>query len=336
MEGNMPAHTDALFLESHIFVYLNSPSLPQATEQLMSNATLSRCRLVLCAIASFFMLSCSSDRVTASGPERGARFTHEPTGQYSAQELFLGIMLGEGPVAELIPVIREDYWIEIRDLNNVSRDQIRAFNAELLDKVQIVDPSFLAGFKVAMQSGDPLTISEKLDAASYILNDAVKLMTEGDTLAYLADNQEVVDTRLAPYLDANGYLDLQDTLVTPDQANAELWAARTTGYSGSGGTGCPTCVVEPLRARPSKPNGRPGLEDPGDPSAMVVYGAVHGVIAYLAFGVHVMVVYNVHAAMTANVFIALNKPDWIPTIGGGGSRKKRRQELEASIADRIK
>lgn len=234
----------------------------------------------------FSLLLFAGCRDQAVGPVAPAAAPEAPrlatAGSADAETLFRGIVLGSGPIADSIPEIRDNFRVDLLATNSLSLAQLNDLHNRIVAEVKAIDPNFLDGFKAAMNSGDPVQIDAKLDEAFAIGNDAVHWLTEGDTIRKLEADPAEVDARLQPYLDANGYLSLGDTLVTPPGASDELTSSTTSDYT-IGGCSDPTQIIceEPMAI----------------PPVWVWY-----------FGVHVAVVYNVYLAVTWGVWLAIDYP----------------------------
>lgn len=279
-----------------------------------------RSAVVLAAVLAF-SLGCDAAERMPSAPLQPRLNTSG--GAYSADELFMGIMLGQGPVAGAIDVIRDDYKVENIAVGEMSVAYLTDFGNRLLAQVKVVEPSFLAGFKQAMESDDPYVISDKLDHASRVINEAVKALPEGAELAYHAENPLQTEATIAQDADASGYVSLSDTAVTPVEATDGIEERHYYSYTSKCLQTDPNCEpAEPLSSRPGRSTNRaghfPGSDEPSTQGAWVA--AVAGV--YVAVAVHVAVVYNVALAMVWGVQIAIKRgPYGLP---GGGRRIKER------------
>jgi SdpC family antimicrobial peptide len=236
-----------------------------------------RVAVPLFSLAMF--VGCADQTVGPAAPPMAPRLT--TAGSADAETLFRGIVLGAGPTADEIPEIRDNFKVDLLATNSMSLSYLQNLHNQIVTEVNAIDPNFLAGFKTAMNSGDPAQIDAKLDEAFAIGNDAIHRLMEGDTIRALEADPAQVDQRLQPYLDANGNLSLGDTLVTTTGASNELTSSTTSDYT-VGGCSDPTQVIC------------------DEPMAIPVY------VWY--YGVHVALVYNVYIAVTWGIFLAIDVP----------------------------
>lgn len=98
--------------------------------------------------------------------------------KFSGEELYRGIFLAHGQVAEQIPEIRDYLMItnHIKDKHQLSA--IEALQERIIDAIKISEPDFFDSFERAMTSGDHLIIQEKLAKTSEITLTAISGMPE--------------------------------------------------------------------------------------------------------------------------------------------------------------
>jgi hypothetical protein len=85
---------------------------------------------------------------------------------YSGEDLYRGILLADGPVAALIPEIREEIRPSLERGNPRLQQAVRLFQDQLMEALNQRHPEFFADFGEAMRSGDRLRIQETLLAAA--------------------------------------------------------------------------------------------------------------------------------------------------------------------------
>ena len=105
---------------------------------------------------------------TAPTPEgsEGARGT-----RYDGKTLLRGLMVGTGPVAELIP--------EVWDSRSLSSDAA-ALGDRLIERLCGEDPTFCKDFALAIQSGNHLRVERALLEATRRVDTAARIETGGD------------------------------------------------------------------------------------------------------------------------------------------------------------
>lgn len=98
--------------------------------------------------------------------------------RYTGEQLFRGIMLGNGPVSMVIPEVRDF----IRPQNFVSNPVVLRTMDDMSDRVVAAvrqyDPSFLDAFGRDMQSGDRIRIQRSLEQARLVTRKAVQALPE--------------------------------------------------------------------------------------------------------------------------------------------------------------
>jgi hypothetical protein len=268
-------------------------------------------RWLLPLVAAGLVAGCQDDAVSPVAPPTHARFS---VGAADSETLFRGIIFGQNYVSDAIPEIRDNLKVELLANSQFTATQMLDFQERLLTNVKMIDPDFLSRFKLAMNSGDHVRIGAVLDTAGAIVNNAMQYTVEGDSLAYYDANPSVVDSKMQPYLDPNGYFSLGDTLVTPSNASSEL-SNSNSSYYGDGGGGC----EDPTQIICDSPSG-------------LIYAYRAGVIVYYVGGVHVALVYNAYAFITAGRYVAL----WTPRHPFSQSTSLLRDEIINSIATNLR
>lgn len=137
---------------------------------------------VFAFIATFALLTgCSVDGTpaeTASGPsvERPGEVVTSGA-EYAPDELFLGLVLGQGAVAEEIGVIHEHFLID-NYVPEKSLETLKRFNLKIVQQIEEMEPEYLPGFKEAVQSGDRPAIQRALSDASLLAVEATTQLKE--------------------------------------------------------------------------------------------------------------------------------------------------------------
>lgn len=128
----------------------------------------------LCLAVTLFLTSEGGNLLNAQ-PRRTARVI-------SDADLYRGIFFADGPVADLIPEIRDNLKI-----SNVVNDRtvLRAFrglHARIIAQIAQTYPAFLSSFGQAMRSGDHLRIDRALEDAAVVTIQAISEMPEIEQL----------------------------------------------------------------------------------------------------------------------------------------------------------
>lgn len=97
------------------------------------------------------------------------------TKSYSGEEIFLGLIFGEGEVAKLFPEIWESAEIlEMRaEVTPEQAEVLKQFQSDLLNYLTEQNPAFFSRFSESMQSGNHLRIASALDEASLLMFQAL-------------------------------------------------------------------------------------------------------------------------------------------------------------------
>lgn len=85
------------------------------------------------------------------------------TALYNGEELFRGLLFGEGRVAEIIPEIKNlKDFIGYNSLKKKDQQAVKFLQDNIIKKLKEEDPNFLKTFQARIQSGNQLTISSAL------------------------------------------------------------------------------------------------------------------------------------------------------------------------------
>lgn len=98
--------------------------------------------------------------------------------EFSGMDLYRGIILAHGPVAGLIPEIRDQLvppgLLQDRQL----RRAMEMFQDRLIEEIALTHPKFFDEFAAAMRSGDHLAVQDGLDNAARVTLDTLSGMHE--------------------------------------------------------------------------------------------------------------------------------------------------------------
>jgi len=84
----------------------------------------------------------------------------------SGEDLYRGIIFADGPVADLLPEIRDQIRPSLDRGNPRLQRAVALFQDQLIDALARRDPAFFTTFEGAMRSGDRLRIREALHGAA--------------------------------------------------------------------------------------------------------------------------------------------------------------------------
>ena len=220
-----------------------------------------------------------------------------PAPEFSGTELYRGIILAHGPVAGLIPEIRDQLlpprFVQDRQL----RRAIEMFQDRLIEEIGLTHPQFFGGFAAAMRSGDHLAVQEGLESAGRV------------TLETLSNMHEVAALRVALREDPGRMRGLLDALRQSPGA-AEIDDATIQR------------AIELAVAR-----GLDQVEAPQDPytvdsSVVVVLVAVAAIVAAITVVLAQSYAAVLNIAGAVNVALAIVAWSWVYTPGGGGDGKR--------------
>lgn len=122
-------------------------------------------KITVILIVVFIIDSCSQHPDNIHVPDKTS---------YSGREIFTGLFFAQGPVATLIPEIRDNFNIHNVNLSPEQRNEMTNVQDELLDFIEHKHPSFFDSFKSDVTSGDHITIQNALSNAGKISMEAVE------------------------------------------------------------------------------------------------------------------------------------------------------------------
>lgn len=257
-------------------------------------------------VALALLTGCDSESTGSRllAPEGGPLLSS--AGEADAETLFRGIAFGDSHIADSIPEIRDNYKLTSLGLSATSVSEVRNLHNQILNELNVIDPTFLDRFKTAMNSGDQVAIEAMLDTTGLRVNDAVHRTSLGDTITRYADDAVQLQQQMDPYLNADGYMELPDTAISRQDATDGYNSSVESGGGGGGG-GCIDGVC---------PEG-------------VLMGPAFAV--YIVIFVHAGVGYNVALAMTVWRWVAV----WTPKKSFTADTNLLRDQTVNSIAQRL-
>lgn len=97
---------------------------------------------------------------------------------FSGADLYRGIILAHGPVAGLIPEIRDQLVPPRFAQDRQLRRAMEMFQDRLIEEIGLTHPQFFDGFAAAMKSGDHLAVQEGLEKAGRVTLETLSNMHE--------------------------------------------------------------------------------------------------------------------------------------------------------------
>lgn len=98
--------------------------------------------------------------------------------EFSGADLYRGIILAHGPVAGLIPEIRDQLLPPGFVKDSRLLRAIEMFQDRLIEEIGLTHPQFFGGFAAAMRSGDHLAVQEGLENAGRVTLETLSNMHE--------------------------------------------------------------------------------------------------------------------------------------------------------------
>lgn len=126
--------------------------------------------LTVCAVFSAFFILHGGGFVAAAQAAEAR--------PYSGEELYRGLVLAHGPVADLIPEIRDHYRVTNFVQDDDDLKMIEAAQDRIIGAIHDNHPTFFVDFADMVQSGDHLKIHQALEWASEVTLDSVSSLEE--------------------------------------------------------------------------------------------------------------------------------------------------------------
>jgi SdpC family antimicrobial peptide len=96
----------------------------------------------------------------------------------ASEDYYRGIFLAQGPVASLIPEIRDNLQLDRAKNDPLVVRALDEFHARLTDRIRATDPTFMDRFAAAMKSHDHYTIDAAIGEGARVMLAAVQSMPE--------------------------------------------------------------------------------------------------------------------------------------------------------------
>jgi SdpC family antimicrobial peptide len=119
--------------------------------------------------------------------------------QFSGEDVFRGVVLGDGPVAARLPELWSGYALDDSRWTPAHRAAMDRARQRLIDDVRAVDPTFLARFGAALQSHDPLRVQGAMEESRGVLMSAVQ-REKGLAGSRVRGDDEAIGTAVAVLL----------------------------------------------------------------------------------------------------------------------------------------
>lgn len=224
--------------------------------------------------------------------------------EFSGMDLYRGIILAHGPVAGLIPEIRDQLvppgLLQDRQL----RRAMEMFQDRLIEEIALTHPKFFDEFAAAMRSGDHLAVQDGLDNAARVTLDTLSGMHE---VAALRAALKEDPGRMRGFLDAlkqnPGAAGIDDATL---QKAIELAIARGIDQGDT--------------------------QDPpsGDTSVVVVLVAVAAIVAAITIALAQSYAAALNIAAAVNVAVVAVAWTWVYATSSDGKRRKAASRLPLS------
>ena len=221
--------------------------------------------------------------------------------EFSGMDLYRGIILAHGPVAGLIPEIRDQLvppgLLQDRQL----RRAMEMFQDRLIEEIALTHPKFFDEFAAAMRSGDHLAVQDGLESAARVTLDTLSGMHE---VAALRAALKEDPGRMRGFLDAlkqnPGAAGVDDATL---QRAIELAIARSIDQ-------------EDTQDSPSV-----------DTSVVVVLVAVAAIVAAITIALAESYAAALNIAAAVNVYVAVVAWTWVYATSSDGKRHKAASRL---------
>jgi SdpC family antimicrobial peptide len=138
-----------------------------------------RRRITSAAILPFFLLmTLPACDVPPDDPEEEDTLEGAHTTSYSGEDLYKGLLFGDGPVANLIPAVRNNWKLDIIVQGQEDVNRVRKFQGEVIKVIKRLKPDFFSQFKTAIYSRNATKITKALADGSKIAGDAIAKFPE--------------------------------------------------------------------------------------------------------------------------------------------------------------
>lgn len=139
----------------------------------------------LIALSAPILAGCTSEKSPDESPDE----------EYDGKEMFRGLVLGQGEVADEISVIRDHFKVDNYIHSDVERRGLTNFHNQLLDHIEEENPEYFASFKQDITSGDHSHIQNTLNEASLVAVESMTRLEEVEAFRQrLRENRALADS----------------------------------------------------------------------------------------------------------------------------------------------
>ena len=154
----------------------------------MKIASVIRMFVLLIAAGAPALSSCSdAPTISARSPLDGER------ANFSGETLYRGLLLGQGPVAERIPEIRDNFRLDLLVSDPAQHAAIVTFTDRIVHNLSVAQPDFFERFRTELTSGDHVRIQAALKEAAELTSHVMATMPEVRALRAVADDPEKME-----------------------------------------------------------------------------------------------------------------------------------------------
>jgi SdpC family antimicrobial peptide len=131
--------------------------------------------MIVIGVVPTLCIGCNSEENTS---ERFASFA--ASSPFGAEELFRGLVLGDGPIAQAVPEIRDHTGLDAQPLSDAQRAQVRAAYDGLMADIIAEHADFLEWFALEIASGDHYRVTEALRQGGDLMLTTLRIDSEAN------------------------------------------------------------------------------------------------------------------------------------------------------------
>lgn len=105
-------------------------------------------------------------------------YASKPVRAFTGEQLYRGLVLGHGEVADLIPQVRDHYRVSNFVTSVEELRLVEAMQDRMIASIDEMDPNFFREFRKMIRSGDHLVISEALAKARRVTVNSIGAIPE--------------------------------------------------------------------------------------------------------------------------------------------------------------
>lgn len=135
--------------------------------------TVSNLRFIAPVAAHFLLVSCNSDIVAPKGAPQAQSTTKAASVEsFSGEDLFRGIFLFQGPVAERLPILAETMHAYGANSAEAGNEEATEFSNEIVKTIYKLDESYFGRLKKAIDSKEPFVVQSALQEGMVLFQKA--------------------------------------------------------------------------------------------------------------------------------------------------------------------